>query len=328
MQRLGPPDYHPQNQTALAPEETLTREYAQSGYRDMVEGLEAREISLSQVQTFTKPVFIKCKEAIKKRFMAINESLAQKRKVMDIPITSNFFGTLWTVGLSQSHKRLRTLASQIPHGYTKKALFEVLIKNNVPILRATWFIKVNYLNQVRPGAFSTSGTPDKTQLSCSELWTDYTIDYLQYTLDELFSRFSSRSASHGRERSAIMYASSTHHKTGYQAAVEGFGKMQRYHGPSVTSAVNNNSIGGTPIRDTVSADSSSVSTNFQLSSRRSSQITPYKLKCDNDPLNTRLGPPDYHPQNQTSLAPEETLTQEYAQSGYRDMVEGLEAGQV
>ncbi|CAM8987487.1 unnamed protein product [Rhodiola kirilowii] len=90
--------------------------------------------------------------------------------------------------------------------------------------------------------------------------------------------------------------------------------MQRYHGPSVTSAVNNNSIGGTPIRDTVSADSSSVSTNFQLSSRRSSQITPYKLKCDNDPLNTRLGPPDYHPQNPN--CPEETLTREYVQSGF------------
>jgi len=36
--RLGPPDYHPQ--TPNCPEETLTREYLQSGYRDTVEGLE------------------------------------------------------------------------------------------------------------------------------------------------------------------------------------------------------------------------------------------------------------------------------------------------
>lgn len=36
--RLGPPDFHPQ--TPNCPEETLTKEYAQSGYRETVEGLE------------------------------------------------------------------------------------------------------------------------------------------------------------------------------------------------------------------------------------------------------------------------------------------------
>lgn len=51
-------------------------------------------------------------------------------------------------GLSQPHKRLRTLADHVPHGYRKASLFEVLIQNNVPFLRATWFIKVTYLNQV------------------------------------------------------------------------------------------------------------------------------------------------------------------------------------
>uniref|UniRef100_A0A7N0ZRN4 Mediator complex subunit Med12 domain-containing protein n=1 Tax=Kalanchoe fedtschenkoi TaxID=63787 RepID=A0A7N0ZRN4_KALFE len=238
--RLGPPDYHPQ--TPNCPEETLTREYAQSGYRDMVEGLEeAREISLSQVQIFTKPVVIKCKEAIRKRLRAINESRAQKRKagqVYGVPIAGSLltkpgifpdqkpcsedYRKRWIEGLSQPHKRLRTLASQIPHGYRKKTLFEVLIKNNVPILRATWFIKVTYLNQVRPGAFSSSGTPDKTQISRSELWTKDIIDYLQYILDELFSRISSRSASHGRERSSLIYSASNHQK-GDQAVVDGDG---------------------------------------------------------------------------------------------------------
>uniref|UniRef100_A0A7N0UQH3 Mediator complex subunit Med12 domain-containing protein n=1 Tax=Kalanchoe fedtschenkoi TaxID=63787 RepID=A0A7N0UQH3_KALFE len=238
--RLGPPDYHPQ--TSNCPEETLNREYAQSGYRDMVEGLEeAREISLSQVQTFTKPVVLKCKEAIRKRLRAINESRAQKRKagqVYGVPLggsllskpgifpdqkpCSEDYRKRWIEGLSQPHKRLRTLASQIPHGYRKKALFDVLIKNNVPILRATWFIKVNYLNQVRPGAFSSSGTPDKTQISRSELWTKDIIDYLQHILDELFCRVSSRTASHGRERSTLIYSASIHHK-GDQVAVEGDG---------------------------------------------------------------------------------------------------------
>ncbi|CAI8614629.1 unnamed protein product [Vicia faba] len=48
----------------------------------------------------------------------------------------------------------------------------------------------------------------------------------------------------------------------------------------------------------------------------------YKLKCDKEPLNSRLGPPDFNPQ--TPNCSEETLTKEYLQSGYRDTVEGLE----
>lgn len=51
-------------------------------------------------------------------------------------------------GLSQQHKRLCSLADHAPHGYRRKSLFEVLIRNNVPLVRAAWFIKVTYLNQV------------------------------------------------------------------------------------------------------------------------------------------------------------------------------------
>jgi hypothetical protein len=36
--RLGPPDFHPQ--TPNCPEETLTRDYVLSGYRETVEGIE------------------------------------------------------------------------------------------------------------------------------------------------------------------------------------------------------------------------------------------------------------------------------------------------
>lgn len=36
--RLGPPDFYPQ--TTNCPEETLTREYLQSGYKETVEGIE------------------------------------------------------------------------------------------------------------------------------------------------------------------------------------------------------------------------------------------------------------------------------------------------
>jgi hypothetical protein len=77
--RLGAPDFYPQ--TLSCAEETLTKEYVQSGYKDTVEGIEeAREIVLSQIPYLSKPdIATKCKEALKKRFRAINESRAQKR---------------------------------------------------------------------------------------------------------------------------------------------------------------------------------------------------------------------------------------------------------
>nr|GMD64976.1 mediator of RNA polymerase II transcription subunit 12 [Ipomoea batatas] len=226
--RLGPPDYHPQ--TLNCPEETLNRDYVQSGYRETVDGLEeAREISLSQVPSFSKPVIIKCKEAIRKCHRTINESRAKKRKagqVYGVPLEGSQLAKIgifpdqrpcgeeprkrWIEGLSQQHKRLRLLADHVPHGYRKRWLFEVLIRNNVPLLRATWFIKVTYLNQVRPVSSGlSSGVPDRTNFSRSEQWTKDVIDYMQCLLDEFVSRSSSHSSVNIRDRSPQMvYAGS------------------------------------------------------------------------------------------------------------------------
>ncbi|XP_062090335.1 mediator of RNA polymerase II transcription subunit 12 [Humulus lupulus] len=226
--RLGPPDFHPQ--TLNCPEETLTKEYVQSGYRETVEGVEeSREITLSEVQHFSKPVVFKCKESIRKCLRAINESRAQKRKagqVYGVPLSDSLLtkpGVFpdqrqcsedvrkkWIEGLSQQHKRLRSLADHVPHGYRKKYLFDVLIRNNVPLLRATWFIKVTCLNQIRPGSGSISGASDKAQLSRTELWTKEVIEYLQSLFDEFFSKNNSHSTSHIRDRLPQMYAGSAH----------------------------------------------------------------------------------------------------------------------
>lgn len=54
---------------------------------------------------------------------------------------------IWQQDLSQ-RKRLRNLAEQVPHGYQRRIIFEALIKHDVPLLRATWFVKIAYLNQV------------------------------------------------------------------------------------------------------------------------------------------------------------------------------------
>lgn len=221
--RLGPPDFH--LQTPTCPEETLTGAYVQSGYKETVEGLaEASEISLSQIETFTKPVILKCKESIRKCHRAINESRAQKRKagqVYGVPLSGSLlskpgsfpeqkpcgeeFRKKWIEGLSQPHKRLCSLADHVPHGYRRKSLLEVLIRNNVPLLRATWFVKVTYLNQVRPGSSNLSGgLPDKTQFSRSEQWTKDIIDYLQTLLDEFVSKNNFHSTLHIRDRSPQM----------------------------------------------------------------------------------------------------------------------------
>ncbi|KAL7138916.1 hypothetical protein ABFS83_09G015300 [Erythranthe nasuta] len=221
--RLGPPDFQPP--TPNCAEETVNREYVQSGYRETVEGLEeAREISLSQVQFFNKPVILKCKEAIRRCHRAINESRSQKRKagqVYGVPLSGTIlskpgifpelrpcgedYRKKWVEGLSQPHKRLRSLADHVPHGYRRKSLFEVLIRNNVPLLRATWFIKVNYLNQVPTSSSnSSSGYHDKTQFSRSQQWTKDIIEYLQFLLDEFIVRNNTHSALHTRDRSSQM----------------------------------------------------------------------------------------------------------------------------
>jgi hypothetical protein len=57
------------------------------------------------------------------------------------------FRNKWIEDLSQ-RKRLRALAEHVPHGYRKRTIFEALIKHDVPILRATWFVKIVTLKQV------------------------------------------------------------------------------------------------------------------------------------------------------------------------------------
>ncbi|XP_028770392.1 mediator of RNA polymerase II transcription subunit 12 isoform X2 [Neltuma alba] len=241
--RLGSPDFFPQ--APNCPEETLTRGYVQSGYRETVEGLEeAREVSLNQVSNFNKAVIINCKEAVKKRLRAINESRVQKRKagqVYGVALSGTQlnrpgifpeqrpagedFREKWIEGLSQQHKRLRSLSDHVPHGFRKKLLLEVLIKNNVPLLRATWFIKVTYLNQVRSGSASiSSGIAAR-----SENWTKDVVDYLQSLLDEFISKDASDPAHSSRDCSPQMHhAGSLQHRSDRGSSVSDNGEPSVY----------------------------------------------------------------------------------------------------
>ncbi|KAF3784152.1 Mediator of RNA polymerase II transcription subunit 12 [Nymphaea thermarum] len=218
--RLGPPDFYPQ--TPNCPEEALNKEVLQSGYRETVDGLEeCRDISATYVAHLPKPAILHCKESIRRRLRAINESRALKRKagqVYGVPLSGSLLtkpGVFpeqqrhcaeesrrkWIESLSQQHKRLRLLSDHVPPISRKRSLFEVLIKHNVPILRATWFIKVTYLNQVRSVNSGVSpGGADRPRLTRTELWTKDVIEYLQYVLDELLQNEFHNSVPHGRDQ--------------------------------------------------------------------------------------------------------------------------------
>ncbi|KAK3148637.1 hypothetical protein QOZ80_3BG0297530 [Eleusine coracana subsp. coracana] len=201
--KLGPPDFYPQ--APNCPEETLTREYVQTGYKETVEGIEeAREIVLTQIPHFCKPdIVVKCKEALKKRLRAINESRAQKRKagqVYGVPLSGSLLiksgvypeqrpcnedtRRKWAEALAQPNKRLRSLSEHVPHGYRRKSLFEVLIRYSVPLPRATWFVKVTYLNQPQARPTSNNISTSASDNQRSNQWTKDVVEYLHQVLDE------------------------------------------------------------------------------------------------------------------------------------------------
>ncbi|KAG1355029.1 putative Mediator of RNA polymerase II transcription subunit 12 [Cocos nucifera] len=102
--------------------------------------------------------------------------------------------------------------------------------------------------------------------------------------------------------------------------------MQRSSAASCGGGVNKSAISGAFSRENARAESSFSTSNFTLNTRRHSQPSPYNLKCDKEPLNSRLGPPDFYPQ--TPNCPEETLTREYLQFGYKETVGGIEEGKI
>ncbi|KAJ7007676.1 hypothetical protein NC653_006647 [Populus alba x Populus x berolinensis] len=192
---------------------------------------ETREIVHSQAQSFT---ILLSKNAKRKCLRAINESRAQKRKLVKY-MACLFLGQLltkpgvypeqrscgedfkkkWIEGLSQPHKRLRSLADHVPHGYRKKSLLEVSYQNNVPLFRATWFIKVTYLNQYNLLAHLT-----KVSCPAQSFGQKMFVDYLQSLLDEYLSRNNPHSAPHSKDRSQqMLYTGSVQHRSDPSSAI-------------------------------------------------------------------------------------------------------------
>ncbi|OAE33233.1 hypothetical protein AXG93_3105s1410 [Marchantia polymorpha subsp. ruderalis] len=171
--RLGPPDFYPPAPNCA--EEVLNRDSCVNGYKEIIDGVEeSNEAKLSLTSQaynslWNKQNVNRYKEAIRKRLRALNNALVRKRKagqVYALPLTGSLlakpgifpeqrtcgedFRKKWIEDLSQ-RKRLRSLAEHVPHGYRRRSLFEALIKHEVPLIRATWFVKILYLNQIAEG---------------------------------------------------------------------------------------------------------------------------------------------------------------------------------
>lgn len=223
--RLGPPDCYPP--TPNCAEESLSRDACQNGYKETIDGVEeSRETFLTLIneRVWSKPLINRYKESIRKHLKALNNALVRKRKagqVYGVPLSGPLLTRTgqfpeqrhctednrkkWIEDLAQ-HKRLKVLADHVPHGLRRRTLFEALIKNEVPFLRATWCIKVMYLNQVRPLLSSgmSAGGGDKSQLKRIELWTKDALEYMQSLLDEVSQHGAAAFSSLARDNSALL----------------------------------------------------------------------------------------------------------------------------
>eukprot|EP00850_Spirogloea_muscicola_P007266 SM000036S13310 [mRNA] locus=s36:572480:582824:- [translate_table: standard] len=226
-ERLGPAEYYPRS--AEDCEGVLSKEAVQSGYKEVIPGIEeSMEVAhtltgSSFADIWAAHSIAQYRETIRRQLRALHGVVLRKRKassdsfvkssaeldsnvgqVYGVPLVgplllkSGQFPELKTCGEDfrrkwmedlAGRKRLRQLAEHVPHGFRKKLLFEALIRHNVPLLRATWHIRILYLNQarmVRPTAPGGSGGfTDKAQARRVDVWTKDLLEYAQILLEEI-----------------------------------------------------------------------------------------------------------------------------------------------
>eukprot|EP00899_Mesostigma_viride_P018732 jgi/Mesvir1/26860/Mv26595-RA.1 len=92
------------------------------------------------------------------------------------------FRLRWMQDLSQG-RPLRQLADPVPHGFKRRSLLDALATHRVPLLRATWFVRVVYLNQHAP-AGGGAGAERQLAERCAG-WTRHALEYLDALLAEM-----------------------------------------------------------------------------------------------------------------------------------------------
>lgn len=106
----------------------------------------------------------------------------------------------WFMELKDPKIPLRKLSRAIPHSYTTKVLLDVLMKKEIPVPRAVWFIKCVGANQVRAlkrkahTATSNDSPRQKAQINSNiesqwmDEWTNDVIAFVSRVIDSFDSR--------------------------------------------------------------------------------------------------------------------------------------------
>lgn len=74
------------------------------------------------------------------------------------------------------YEPLQKLSLNVPHGSKGEALLKVLVEKEVPLMRATWYIKVIYLNML------ANDLRKQQQVKPAEDWTRTLVTYMLKTL--------------------------------------------------------------------------------------------------------------------------------------------------
>lgn len=92
----------------------------------------------------------------------------------------------WMKSLATTDEPLHKLASAVPHGFKDHSLLKILIREKVPLLRASWYIKVIYLNRIKE---------QKQDIDPQIHWTDTLVAFLVYLIKEFHPQTTPQSQS-------------------------------------------------------------------------------------------------------------------------------------
>eukprot|EP00741_Cyanophora_paradoxa_P016080 tig00000042_g15522.t2 len=189
--KLGVPDFYPV--PANAPEERIDKTTVGSGHWETF-GIEAND----EYETFKKVFTLIQEKDFRDKVTKLREmALRSKSQALALPLpkatvqfptqvmqADDSLRKKWISELSYPARQddlqpgtpsftpLRELASTVPHGFKGQTLLDMLVENQVPILRATWYVKVIYLNQYHPSR-ANSAEQRSTQ------WTQTLVKYLE-----------------------------------------------------------------------------------------------------------------------------------------------------
>eukprot|EP01117_Protostelium_nocturnum_P018230 TRINITY_DN7591_c0_g1_i1.p1 TRINITY_DN7591_c0_g1~~TRINITY_DN7591_c0_g1_i1.p1 ORF type:complete len:1223 (-),score=433.96 TRINITY_DN7591_c0_g1_i1:1385-5053(-) len=161
--RLGPPEFYPLEEGALEDvlnPTTISEGFVEPNYLEDEFGSMRSKLSILNLKDFKAKMLQNIKEVEWRKFASPKEkssssssstnsnstsSGGKKIKFPSLTTCSKDYQEKWMKALASSEP-LHRLATKVPHGFKGDALIRNLVKESVPVLRATWFIKIILLN--------------------------------------------------------------------------------------------------------------------------------------------------------------------------------------